>query len=68
VVLRTLIIHYEAVQGHRARGEWGGVIRQLALCPLRLAAMLIRLPFARGERPDFLARLEPAEEVTPCAA
>lgn len=68
VVLRALIIHYEAVQGHRARSEWGGVIRQLALCPPRLAGILIHLPFARGERPDFLARLEPAEEVSPCAA
>ncbi|CAA7620910.1 glycosyltransferase [Magnetospirillum sp. SS-4] len=68
VLLRALIIHYEAVQGYRVRGEWAGVVRQLALCPLRLAEMLIRLPFADGDRPDFLARLKPAEEVSPCAA
>ncbi|OAN49173.1 hypothetical protein A6A04_03400 [Paramagnetospirillum marisnigri] len=68
VLLRGLIIHYEAVQGHRARGDWARALLQLLLCPLRLVEMLARLPFASGARPDFLTRLPPAEEVLPCAA
>jgi glycosyltransferase involved in cell wall biosynthesis len=68
VILRTLIIHYEAVQGHRARGDWRAAAAQALLFPPRLAGMLARLPFADNERPDFLAMLEPAEEVAPCAA
>lgn len=63
VALRTLIIHYEAVMGLRARGDLLGAARQLALLPVRMAEMLARLPFAGAERPDFLARLPAAEEV-----
>jgi len=65
VALRTVIIHYEAVMGHRARGDWGGALVQLALLPLRLGEMLLRLPFSGGERPDFIARLSPAVEESP---
>jgi len=69
VLLRCLIIHYEAVQGYRSRGETSAALRQLLLLPVRMLEMLVRLPLARGERPDFLARLDPAaEEVALCAA
>ena len=68
VLLRLLIIHYEAVQGYRARGQWGAALAQLALLPLRAVEILARLPLARGTRPDFLAQLPPAQEITPCAA
>jgi glycosyltransferase involved in cell wall biosynthesis len=64
VVLRTVIIHYEAVMGHKARGAWGAALVQGALLPLRLAEMLLRLPFSHGGRPDFIARLGPAVEET----
>ncbi len=68
VILRTLIIHYEAVQGHRARGEWAAALGQALRFPLRLVGMLALLPFATGGRPDFLARLDSnAEEVMLCA-
>ena len=63
VALRTLIIHVEAVRGLLARGDRWAAWRQAAAFPLRLAAMLAHLPFADGERPDYLARLVPAEEV-----
>jgi glycosyltransferase involved in cell wall biosynthesis len=63
VALRTLIIHVEAVRGFLARGERLAAARQAALFPVRLMAMLARLPFAAGERPDYLSRLVPAEEV-----
>jgi len=63
LILRTLIIHVEAVRGHLARRDRLAAARQAALFPLRLAGMLARLPFADGRRPDFLARLVPAEEV-----
>ncbi len=62
VALRTVIIHYEAVMGHKARGEWGAALAQGVLLPLRLAEMLLRLPFSGGDRPDFIARLGPAVE------
>ncbi|KIL97829.1 putative glycosyl transferase [Paramagnetospirillum magnetotacticum MS-1] len=62
VVLRTIIIHYEAVMGHKARGEWSAALGQGVLLPLRLAEMLVRLPFSTGKRPDFIARLGPAAE------
>ncbi|WP_161539548.1 glycosyltransferase family 2 protein [Paramagnetospirillum kuznetsovii] len=68
LLLRSLIIHYEAVQGYRARGEWGAALLQLVLLPFRTVELLARLPFATGERPDFLARLGPAQEVPLCAA
>ncbi len=69
VLLRLLIIHYEAVQGYRARGETLAALGQVLRLPLRAAEMLLRLPVATGERPDFLAQLEPqAEEVPLCAA
>ncbi|MDO8607364.1 MAG: glycosyltransferase family A protein [Phaeospirillum sp.] len=69
VLLRCLIIHYEAVQGHRARGETLAALGQLLLLPLRMTEMLLRLPFATGGRPDFLAQLAPeAEEIFLCAA
>lgn len=64
VVLRTLIIHLEAVRGYGGRGDWMAALWQVLLCPLRLAAMLARLPWADGVRPDFLACLPDAEEVT----
>jgi glycosyltransferase involved in cell wall biosynthesis len=62
VALRTVIIHYEAVMGYRARGDWGAALLQLALLPWRLAEMLLRLPFSGGDRPDCIARLGPATE------
>lgn len=68
VLLRLLIIHYEAVQGYRARGQWGAALAQLALLPLRAVGVLARLPLATGQRPDFLAQLPPAQEILPCAA
>lgn len=64
VALRTLIIHVEAVRGHAARRQWGAALAQAALFPLRLAEMLAHLPFADGSRPDFLAQLPAAREVT----
>ena len=63
VVLRTVIIHVEAIRGFLARGEHLAALRQAALFPARLARALVRLPLARGERPDYLARLVAAEEV-----
>lgn len=63
MVLRTLIIHFEAVRGHRAQGNWAAALKQAALFPLRLIALLVRLPRADGARPDFLAQLPPAQEV-----
>ena len=69
VLLRCLIIHYEAVRGYGDRGEWGKAAGQLLRLPLRALEMGLRLPFAQGRRPDFLARLEPdAEEIPLCAA
>lgn len=65
VILRTLIIHVEAVRGHRTQGDLAAAARQILLFPLRLATILARLPFADGARPDFLATLPPAEEVLP---
>lgn len=67
VLLRALIIHYEAVNGYRARGDWAAAMIQIMLCPLRMAAMLARLPFASGARPDFLTQLPPAREIPLCA-
>jgi len=68
VALRTAIIHYEAVQAYRARGQWGKALDQLVRFPFRLAALLAALPFASGERPDFLARPAPdCVEVPLCA-
>ena len=63
VLLRLLIIHREAVQGHRTRGDWAGVARQLALLPWRLVDTLARLSSADGARPDYLAQLPQAEEI-----
>ncbi|MBX9633673.1 MAG: glycosyltransferase [Magnetospirillum sp.] len=63
VLLRTAIIHWEAISGHRARGNLGKAALYLALAPFRLAEMLFRLPFAKGDRPDYLANLPPAERV-----
>jgi len=63
VMQRTLIIHVEAIRAFRARGERWAAARQAALFPARLAAVLARLPFATGDRPDYLSRLVPAEEV-----
>ncbi|MBI5162506.1 MAG: glycosyltransferase family 2 protein [Magnetospirillum sp.] len=63
LLLRILIVHVEAVRGHLARGDHGAALRQAALLPIRAAALLARLPAADGTRPDFLARLGPAEEV-----
>lgn len=63
VILRALIIHVEAVRGHKARGDFGAALRQAALFPLRLLGILTKLPGAAGARPDFLARLPEAEEV-----
>ncbi len=68
VLLRCLIIHYEAVQAYRARGQWGAALGQLALLPLRAVEILARLPFASGKRPDFLTQLPLAEEIPLCAA
>ena len=69
VLLRLTIIHYEAVQGFRARGRWLAALGQLLWLPPRALEMLARLPFADGARPDFLAQLAPeAEEVPLCAA
>lgn len=64
LILRTLIIHWEAAAGHRARGNRLKALGYAALAPLRLLEMLARLPFADGSRPDFLTQLAPAEEVT----
>jgi glycosyltransferase involved in cell wall biosynthesis len=63
VLLRLLIIHREAVQGHRVRGDWAGALRQLALLPWRVLVFLAALPTADGARPDYLAQLPPAEEM-----
>ncbi|CAA7621705.1 glycosyltransferase family A protein [Magnetospirillum sp. UT-4] len=65
VLLRTLIIHVEAVRGHLGRGARLAALRQGVLLLPRLVSVLAALPFASGERPDFLARLVPAEEVAP---
>lgn len=63
VLLRTVIIHYEAIQAHRQRGQWLQVVKYLALTPLRLVQMLVYLPFSDGRRADFLKRLPPAQEL-----
>jgi Glycosyltransferases involved in cell wall biogenesis len=63
LVLRVVIIHWEAMAGHRARGNWGKALVYGLRFPLTLGHMLALLPFADGVRPDYLARLVPAEEV-----
>jgi glycosyltransferase involved in cell wall biosynthesis len=68
VLLRLLIIHYEAVQGLRGQGRPVAALGQLLLLAPRLLGILIRLPFAKGTRPDFLARIDPpCREVPLCA-
>jgi len=68
VLLRLLIIHYEAVQGLRAQKRPLAALGQLALLPWRLGRLLARLPHATGARPDFLARQDPdCREVPLCA-
>lgn len=63
VILRLMIIHYEAVTGHIRQGRWGGALSQALAFPARLLIALARLPKAQGARPDFLTRLPPAREV-----
>ncbi len=65
LLLRLLIVHVEAVRGHLARGDRLAALRQGLMLPLRLVCALARLPSADGARPDFLAQLVPAEEVSP---
>ena len=68
VVLRAAIIHYEAIQAYRGRGQTGRAALELLRFPFRLAGLLAALPFARGERPDFLACPNPdCVEVPLCA-
>ncbi|MFD2232603.1 glycosyltransferase family 2 protein [Phaeospirillum tilakii] len=68
VVLRAVIIHYEAIQAYRARRQWGRAALEGLRFPFRLAGLLAALPFARGERPDFLACPHPdCVEVPLCA-
>jgi glycosyltransferase involved in cell wall biosynthesis len=68
VILRAAIIHYEAISGHRARGERLAALGQLIRFPVRLVGLLARLPFADGARPDFLSRPDPdCVEVPLCA-
>jgi teichuronic acid biosynthesis glycosyltransferase TuaG len=63
LVLRTLIIHWEAMSGHRARGNLLKALAYAARFPFTLAGLLARLPAADGGRPDYLTQLPPAEEV-----
>jgi teichuronic acid biosynthesis glycosyltransferase TuaG len=64
VALRTAIIHLEAVRGHRERGNHLRALAYALTLPFRLALVFAKLPGAEGRRPDFLARLAPAQEVT----
>ncbi|HTH17183.1 MAG TPA: glycosyltransferase family 2 protein [Magnetospirillum sp.] len=59
LLLRMLIIHVEAVRGHLARGERGDALNVAAQLPWRCLQAVARLPFADGNRPNFLARLSP---------
>jgi glycosyltransferase involved in cell wall biosynthesis len=64
LILRTAAIHLEAFRGYRALGRPFSAFGICACFPLRLIAALLHLPFARGTRPDFLARMDPvAEEI-----
>lgn len=65
LLMRIVIIHHEAVSGHRARGNYLKAAFYLALVPVRAVQMLALLPFATGNRPNFLAKLAPAEQVLP---
>ncbi len=63
LVLRLLIIHLEAVQGHWQRGQRAAALGQIWRFLPRLGAVLARFPKARGQRPDFLAHLPPAADI-----
>ena len=58
LLLRLLIIHVEAMQGHRAQGNSRAAVMVAAQLPWRCLQTLLRVPLADGARPDFLAKLE----------
>lgn len=58
VLLRLLIIHVEAMQGHRSQGHPAAALAVAAQLPWRCVQTLARLITARGDRPDFLAELD----------
>lgn len=62
LLLRLLIIHVEAVRGFLAQGRKGAALAIAVQMPWRLVEALARMPFARGERADFLAGLDPRGE------
>lgn len=54
---RLAIIHLEAFRGHRARGNLRAAAATVLRFPAVVLAELARLPFAGGERPNFLSHL-----------
>ena len=58
LLLRLLIIHVEAVQGHRAQGNSRAAMMVVLQLPWRGLQTLARLITADGARPDFLAALD----------
>lgn len=64
VLIRSLIIHWEAITGHRLRKRYLAALKTVLLFPINLVKALSCLPFTNGERPNFLNALEPAQEVS----
>lgn len=55
VLMRTLIIHIEAIRGHRSHRHWNGAIKALLKFPLNLAKVILAIFRSDGRRPNFLS-------------